>query len=649
VNLICLVFAEEKLHESPTLAGTRGELLSRCIDGLLGRWGQVRSQGFDPEMGPGESVKLQQRRDLLAKLAWVLSGDNIEPTSFAEKKVTDALTRLSTQSGLDAIGPTPERALDALARDYGVLILKREGLGRTTQYSFLPFIREYLLAWALSQLDDWQAHLSSHLYDPAWQEVLSLLGDVWDQLGREEGPGHDYGTRAEACMSWLLSENTRDLCCRPYLLACRIAVEGQRGLPEPLAEGLADSLVAFCVKTLGYLSPGIIDEARGLLSQVVRPRNVEVLLRVLRDPDEDIRADAISSLGALGRAAGPEVIDALVHVLRDPAEQDDVRGTAIWALCALSQAGSRGTIAVLLKAFNPDILGNPSAYLNLQFGIHQAQSDVLLYGGVSAALEELGRAASPDVIDALLQILRDPDEDEHVRAGAAKTLGAVGQACGTNVIDALRRAKHNDSSASVRMDAGVALMRIEDPELAAAPSLFTTLRQTFGDPEAYLRMRASESIKNLSQAAGRDPVATLLRALCDPAESTRGGAALVAGALGPAATPEVVTALLRTLRDRNASVRKAAIRGLGALAPAGRPDVDTALIWALGDPDRSVRPIAARALHRIASLEKRRAPTERAPRSVRRLHQQWQVQLQSLFPPPPTSWFQKIRRWFGVW
>ena len=110
LTLICLVFAEEDPGRSPVLPGTRGELLAHCLDGLLGRWQYIRERGYDPEMSPEEEVELRGKRDLLAEIAWELSGQDPENTLFTAVDFDRAFERAALRVRLPVIGDSPARA-----------------------------------------------------------------------------------------------------------------------------------------------------------------------------------------------------------------------------------------------------------------------------------------------------------------------------------------------------------------------------------------------------------------------------------------------------------------------------------------------------------------------------------------------------------
>jgi HEAT repeat protein len=536
LTLACLIVAEDSEFGAPGLPTTRGDLLARCLDRLMGCWRYLRSQGYVPEAGLAETGSLRRERKLFAELAWELVGNDAEHTLFYADEVVSALDKVATRIPLDALGPTPKLALDALDRHSG--ILTRAGKGHGARYFFLHrTFQEYLLAWAIGRRDDWLNLLVGRLYDPAWLEPLSLLGSVWDRLVEEER--ENYGGGAEPCVAWLLRENANDLCCRPFLLACRIAVEGRHCLPAPLRKGLFDRLVAFSVGYCPeYVSQSIVQQARDLLrqagSEVIGP-----LLNVLREKEGSVRTYAAESLGSLGQADSG-VLHALFEIIREDKEWS-VRQAAAEALGRLGQlAGDFPNFGDTLRhALLWDTYWPVRAAAARSLGaLGQVRSDLVsalcdaIYevreeGSVrAAAAEALGRLgqANQDIVDALRMALEDLKEP--VCSAAATSLAALGQ-FGPEVVEPLLK-NLRDETWWVRAIAAASLGTLGQANSGVIPALHNTL----SDPEWLVRRAVVMALGELGQA-GPDVVNVPLSALCDVNGSDRADAARVLGGLGP--------------------------------------------------------------------------------------------------------------------
>ena len=153
LTLICLAFAHAGQGRKLQLPVTRCELYAKCLEGLLGRWPHARREGWESE----QEDELPLKRNLLAEIAWQLSGTNPEKTLFSRPEIKQSLEGQPCLAIRQKLGWTEElgwksgRVLDELAQVHGVLI--RMGIGSDSRYLFLHrTFQEYLLAWAW--LDD---------------------------------------------------------------------------------------------------------------------------------------------------------------------------------------------------------------------------------------------------------------------------------------------------------------------------------------------------------------------------------------------------------------------------------------------------------------------------------------------------------------
>ena len=174
LTLICLAFAHAGQGRKLQLPVTRCELYAECLEGLLGRWPHVRREGWESGLTQKEEDELPLKRDLLAEIAWQLSGSDPEKTLFTRFEIKQSLRGQPCSAVLQELGWTSGRALEELTQVHGLLI--RTGIGSDSRYLFLHrTFQEYLLAWALARRPDWLELARQRLYDLAWLEVLSLL------------------------------------------------------------------------------------------------------------------------------------------------------------------------------------------------------------------------------------------------------------------------------------------------------------------------------------------------------------------------------------------------------------------------------------------------------------------------------------------
>jgi HEAT repeat protein len=331
LTLICTDCYEEGTRWR--LPATRCELYSRCLDGFVGRWPHLRRDIPAPDLGDDDAYHL--RRELLAEVAWQLSGSDPEHTLFTPAEVRAAMRRCPSQ--LEELGWTVLEARQQLGEAHGILI--KSGAGKDGQYLFLHrTFQEYLLAWALARREEWLSIALQHVHDPAWEEPLVLLGGVLDQQDREAG--RKAGERSLLYISALVKENANDLLCRPVLIAARVAGEA-RALPAELRRQLAESLVN---RRLGN---GILPDAKRLFLslQAIRSFALEPLLATLQDRGRDAgeRMNAAEILGELG-VGRREVVMTLHEALFE--KETGVGGAAAQALGKLAETDADALAAL---------------------------------------------------------------------------------------------------------------------------------------------------------------------------------------------------------------------------------------------------------------------------------------------------------------
>jgi hypothetical protein len=158
---------------------------------------------------------------------------------------------------------------------------------------------------------------------------------------------------------------------------------------------------------------------------------VPILLSLLADPDETVRARATYALRDR-RPDSPDVIDALIQALEDPSAI--VRAGAAGALGEIGTPAARAAPAIMELASGGETWERTAAL---------------------GAIEQMGTAASP-VVDQLVPLLGDADAQ--VRQATADALGAIGPAA-LAAVPALTRLLE-DSEWFVKDSAEEALERI---------------------------------------------------------------------------------------------------------------------------------------------------------------------------------------------
>jgi HEAT repeat protein len=373
-----------------------------------------------------------------------------------------------------------------------------------------------------------------------------------------------------------------------------------------------------------------------------------LLVGALEDENENRRARAITVLGALGSAASRgaevppgagggrlEVARHVVDALSDLSAQ--VRESAVAVLSQMELTAGRERLPRHLSGGLARELRNPDAKVR------------------AAVAALLVKVSAPELIEALVQALSDPEEE--VRVNALGALAAHGQQVGRH--RALLADRLNDPSPRVREAAAAALDALRAPR-AQAPEPMEPTREgqmspagvaalvdmaAGGDLEALLRALESPHSARLVVTyiggPGRGKLGPLLSGLRQADERDRSWALAALSqeirqtgladsclaelkALNPEvrvvaveiagllATPKAVAALAEVLeRDPLPEVRSCAASALGEIP--GEP-VQAALLRAQAeDRDEVVRHVAARALRASPQGHREGGPSGAAP------------------------------------
>lgn len=307
--------------------------------------------------------------------------------------------------------------------------------------------------------------------------------------------------------------------------------------------------------------------AANVLGEVRAQRAYPAVVRLLDDPEDEVRAKAATALGRIGdRRAVGYLMD---HLLSDPAPFVRARISA-----ALGQLGGPEVIERLVRA-----LGDQAWWVRMR---------------TVEALEHVGGVAEGPLLIAL------DDSDPEIRMRAAVALERLGVPdnlvrmieSGERVPDALQTmvkfaaagpreflselAQHD--SRQVRSALVTAAERTGRRDLAG-----DLIRIATHDPEAALRAHALTALRLL---AVQDALPAALTALADADQHVRAAAVEFVGVFGSA---DILGLLHAQTADADPRVRAASVRALGRLgAPVGEADVGRLL----HDPDWTVREAA---------------------------------------------------------
>ena len=333
------------------------------------------------------------------------------------------------------------------------------------------------------------------------------------------------------------------------------------------------------------------------------------LIELLRDPDPDVRLDAVVTLGDLGTS---ESVDSLIEtLLGDP--EGEVR---IEAARSLSKLRSPAAVDALIRCVRED--GLPQLDLSvddLEFG------DSLEVQG--QALEALGCIGDRRATAPVIELLSDPDyedlqengfrvlsrlDDTSARAfllaqmtngnnrlarrRAAQAIAGLvetksGKELLPDIVNALIGALL-DTEPDVRISAAQALAGVDHPLVVVPLTLLLT------DIDLEVRAQAAEILVSV-RAPG---VVDRLLQMLDGADI--GLKARIAVVLGRSGEPSVVPALQEMLATDDESLRYQAVSAFGVLALPG-PEIDLAGILSDQAVHANTRARAAAALGSILS------------------------------------------------
>ncbi|HEV7554692.1 MAG TPA: HEAT repeat domain-containing protein, partial [Kofleriaceae bacterium] len=318
----------------------------------------------------------------------------------------------------------------------------------------------------------------------------------------------------------------------------------------------------------------VVEDAARILGRRRDPAAVELLVRLVAHPNDNVALAAIEGLGEIAGAAAVEVLIAVIRA------RDFFR--AFPAMQVAARTGDPRVVAPIAELLADDIyrdeaaraLGRsgsalaipPLARLLATAGdttmavVAAALDDLIVragWAGSDAVVVEAMRGAFHDAIPRLVTAARGGD------VAAIRVLGAIGDADTVEVLatleprepalDAIRRLVRTDEAA---LSAALALPAIRAVALPAvsASRFAPTVRALLGDDDAEVRARACDALARIGDTSS---VAALFAALADPSPRVAYAATAAIHSLGTVGTPNLAIA---ALGSTNLAVRRQALR-----------------------------------------------------------------------------------------
>lgn len=332
----------------------------------------------------------------------------------------------------------------------------------------------------------------------------------------------------------------------------------------------------------------------------------DALIKLLKDPNETVRATAAGALGRVER--GGKAAAALADALDDA--QPAVRQAAALALarCGLGADRAVAGLGRMLARDGSDRLAGAVALAWLDRStsrslevITAALADPAFWrqGAETTAIEV---ALEPqEILKRMAASASEPD----LRAETILAAGWMGEKArpAAPALVGILRSRRNPLP--LRNLAATALVCMV-PE--CRPPSFPSLLQSIRDERAEQRLRAATAL-SLIGPVGEPALPDLVQSLRDGANplSLRIAAMAAVGAIGPKSASALPVLTETLTHDPDPNIRAAVASALGLIGPAASPAA-SALVEALKAPESPIREAAALALGKVAPDAKTAVP-----------------------------------------
>lgn len=574
-TLLLLIWRKEG-----ALPERRVDLYERCCRLLVEEWEQshdVAYRGLFVELG------WEQHLRLLAPIAYAIHSRE-QHTSISREDLRDLLEAGLLRGKLchsDTAGLEASRFLEALSLRSGLLQFQGDG-----HYGFphLTF-QEYLAARHLAaQPDPGPINLvMEHLHEAWWQEVhLLAIGRLGsDQQGAAQATAllrailHRYRPPSRFLRSsshqWLrLITPGRWL--PGVQLTRRLAWLLRReerftlwGAGECIFDGILPSLRAeLAARAAAHTRTLLAAHAAGLVPSI------------LTDPfpfEPALLAPLKEWLGMPGRRFHPQVTQAVIAVMRK---------ATVSAAKPSMRAAAAASLGQVVSNWQPEVIQA------LLVALHDPDEKVRI---AAAGVLRQANSERPEDILALLDAKLDASRDSGMVSIMAMGSWSVSGNAHPKVIQALLAALH-EANPHVRRRAAESLGVVGSGQSVVSQALLAALH----DADLTVRQKAADSLRRVS-AGQPEVIQTLVTALHDADPNVRMGAARSLDGKD-SRQPEVIQALVTALHDADLDVRQEVADSLGRVG-TGQPEVIQALVTAMQGADLKIRGVVARSLGKV--------------------------------------------------
>ncbi|MFX0095629.1 MAG: HEAT repeat domain-containing protein, partial [Candidatus Hodarchaeota archaeon] len=215
----------------------------------------------------------------------------------------------------------------------------------------------------------------------------------------------------------------------PELFKTDIDALGQIGNPRAV-DVLIDRLHLYHKKYRFYRKGEVShvpSAAVDALSQIQTPQTTRMIIRALKDRDTNVFARAFS---VLRKQYDSQIGEVLIKALKD--KDDNVQVGAILGLAHLKYTPAKKPLLLILREnVTPQVLQAATMTLG-ELGEKRAIEQLIGFlkykdrGVRRTSAKVLGQLKASKALEPLFQLLKDDNEDEYVRAGAAWALGQLG-------------------------------------------------------------------------------------------------------------------------------------------------------------------------------------------------------------------------------